>query len=213
MYRLLYCFLFLCFIYSQDEQLKYFDLEGNEIIFKNKKWNYMIIPDNECTIPFNVFVNYIAENSDIEFLNHKEAYRYGIYKMPHMNICPPLDYKPDIYPINAEYQIKSNWDSLKVGMSQKKVREWMKFDPMITYNKNKIKYWEYNKFGTLEFDDKGRLLKWIFSGRDNQTIYRSNNKSSNVKQEARDNILLKIKDKTLGWYSKIKAKIVDSYKK
>ena len=75
-----------------------------------------------------------------------------------MNICPPLDYKPDIYPINAEYQIKSNWDSLKVGMSQKKVREWMKFDPMITYNKNKIKYWEYNKFGTLEFDDKGRLL-------------------------------------------------------
>ena len=170
-----------------------------------------MIPDNECSIPYNEFVNYIAENSDIEFLNKKEAYRYGVYKMPHMNICPPIDYEPYIYPINAEYQIKANWDSLKVGMSQKKVRELMKFDPMISYKKNKIKYWEYNKFGTLEFDKKGILVNWKFSGRNNQTIYITEKKENQIKEESNNNILFKVQDKTKKIYSFFKSKLLDIY--
>ena len=210
MYRVYY-FIFVCLVFSKEENFKYVDLEGNEIIFKNKKWNYIMIPDNECSIPFNEFANYIAENSDIEFLNKKEAYRFGVYKMPHMNICPPIDYAPYIYPINAEYQIKSNWDSLKVGMKQKKVREIMKFDPMITYKKNNIKYWEYNKFGTLEFDKKGILLKWEFLGRDNQTIYRTDNKENHIKEKSNNNILFKVKNKIIEIYSFLKSKALELF--
>ena len=208
-----YLFILCSFIFSNQENLKYLDLEGNEIVYKNKKWNYKIIPVNECTIPFKVFVNYIAENSGIEFLNNQEAYRYGIYKMPHMDICPPLDYEPYIFPVNAEYQIKSSWDSLKVGMSQKQVREWMKFDPMITHSNNNIKYWEYNKFGTLEFNMKGMLINWKFSGRNNQTIYRKEIKENHVKEKSNNNIFFKVKEKATKIFSFLKLKISDVYKK
>lgn len=211
MIRLYVIFLF-SLIFSNEGNVKYLDLEGNELIYKNKKWSYKIIPVADCTIPFNVFANYIAENSDIEFLNKQEAYRYGVYRMPHMDICPPLDYEPYVYPINAEYQIKSTWDSLKVGMSQKQVREWMKFDPMITYSKNKIKYWEYNKFGFLEFDQKGKLLNWKFKGRDDQSIYIPH-KREVYDSESNEKKWFKIKKKSIKLYCSVKEKILSIFKK
>ena len=207
-----YLFILFSFIFSNQEIFKYLDLEGNEIIYKNKKWHYKMIPVNECTIPFKVFVNYIAENSDIEFINNQEAYRYGIYKMPHMDICPPLDYDPYIFPVNAEYQIKSNWDSLKVGMNQKQVREWMKFDPMITYSTNNIKYWEYNKFGVLEFDHRGKLLNWNFKGRNDQSVYKSN-RIDDLDEESNNNFWFKTKDRSIKFYNFIKEKILETFNK
>ena len=206
MNRLVYL-IFMSILFSQDTNSKYYDIEGNEIVFKNKKWNYIMIPDNDCTIPFKEFANYIAENSDINFLNNKEAYRYGIYKMPHMNVCPPIDFEPVIFPINAEYQIKSTWDSLKVGMKQKKVRELMKFDPIITYNKNKINYWEYYKFGILEFDNKGNLLKWKYIGRNNQLTFLPKNLDTKVVQGSKNNIFLKFKYRLRKYYDLLKGRV------
>mgnify|MGYP001345241610 CR=1 FL=1 len=49
------------------------------------------------------------------------------YQIPHIDVCPPFEYKPNIYPVNIEYALKANWDSLRVGMSQKQVISIFKF--------------------------------------------------------------------------------------
>ena len=199
-------------IFAEQNSKIYYDIEGNEIIYVDQKWKYIVFPDNDCSIPYDKFVTYIKENTNIDFLNEVEAYKYGIYKMPHMKVCPPVDYKPNIYPKNAEYQIKSNWDSLKVGMKQKKVREWFNFNPSITYKKNKIRYWQYYDFGILEFNTKGRLLKWEFTGSNDQSVFPSSKKENEYLVDQKNNkiqtVLIKIKDQTKVYYSSLKNKIL-----
>ncbi len=158
---------------SVEQESPYFDLEGNEIVFKDQKWRYVNPPVVDCNIPYHAFIQYIRENADIRFINDEEAFRYGSYKLPHMDVCPPIDYSPVVFPINAEYEFKANWDSLKIGMSQKTVRKWFRFNPNLTYQKNDRNIWTYYGFGDLEFDENGKLIQWTFKGSDNHTIYKN----------------------------------------
>lgn len=197
--------LFLGIIFTVEQENTYFDLEGNEIVFKDQRWRYVQPPPVDCNIPYDVFIRYIRENADVKFQSDDEAFRFGSYKMPHMNVCPPLDYSPIVYPINADYEIKANWDSLKVGMTQKSVRNWFHFNPMLSYEKNEREIWKYYGFGTMEFDSKGQLIQWKYKGSDNQTIYHKEGSSDlrNLEKEETEiswymGMLIKIK-KILPW--------------
>ena len=100
-------------------------------------------------------------------------------------MCPPFEYKPNIYPVNIEYALKTNWDSLRVGMSQKQVISIFKFDPLLSYEIQNTNIWKYYGFGYLEFNKKGRLLDWKFTGSNNLKIYKSKkdtDSSNNVKK-------------------------------
>jgi len=200
------------FIFAEQNSKIYYDIQGNEIIYAEQEWKYIVFPDNDCSIPYDKFVTYIKENTNIDFLNEVEAYKYGLYKMPHMKVCPPIDYNPIIYPKNAEYQIKSNWDSLKVGMKQKKVIEWFKFNPSISYKKNNIRYWEYYDFGILEFNNKGRLLNWEFTGSNDQSIFPPSKKENLYSVDQKKNkiqtVIVKIKDQSKVYYKSLKNKIL-----
>ena len=182
-----FLFIILLGILLPDQNTKkYFDIEGNEIIYKDNRWRYISPPSIDCNIPFNVFVNYIKENSDITFNNDQEAYRYGIYKMPHVDVCPNLDYTPVVFPINAEYEFKSNWDSLKVGMSQKEVRKWLHFDPMLSFDQQNHEIWKYYGFGYLEFNENEKLVRWTFTGSEHHKVYSKDESISINNRENKD---------------------------
>ena len=197
--KLIILFLIGGIVFSYQNIDTYFDIEGNEIIYKDQRWRYVHPPAIDCNIPYDVFVRYIRENTNIKFQNDEEAYRYGVYKMPHTDVCPSLDYVPVIFPVNAEFGLKANWDSLKVGMTQKSVRTWFRFDPMLSFEKNDQEIWTYYGYGTIVFDKKGKLINWEFTGSDTQIIYkRDENINLKIPKEDTD-------QKT--WYIKIINKV------
>ncbi len=57
-------------------------------------------------------------------------------------------------------------------MDQKSVRQWFRFDPMLSFEQNDQEIWSYYGYGTITFNNRGKLLNWNFTGSDVQIIYR-----------------------------------------
>ena len=51
------------FIFAEQNSKIYYDIQGNEIIYAEQEWKYIVFPDNDCSIPYDKFVTYIKENT------------------------------------------------------------------------------------------------------------------------------------------------------